>query len=408
MHYLLFIISKYLTLKGKKGLFAVDSIISIVGITIGVIALTVSLSLFSGYQRVIKDIILGVNSHIYIFKPSNLLISQQEYHQIEKYLLSQPEISAVSPFIYTEAMISHSDKVAGIILRGIYPELEKKTTDFADFISQGDIDIKDGQAIIGEKLAQRIQAGLGDTIKLITPINAKMSLIGMIPKTKEVLVSGIYCSGMYEYDNTYAYLNMHTAQNFLNFNNDYIGIAVKLTTEQLDNTNVVSRRIESHLPLQFRITNWIELNGNLFALLELEKWVLYIILSFIILVAAFGMVSSLMMHIIEKRREIGILKSFGVTNSKIKSIFIVKSYILGLMGIILGLLLGYLGSQILGNSKIISLDSDIYFIDHLVVENNPYNYLLIFVTAVIIIVIASLVPLCKISKLNPVDIIRGK
>ncbi|RLC48323.1 MAG: hypothetical protein DRH57_02405 [Candidatus Cloacimonadota bacterium] len=408
LHYLVFIISKYLSLRGKKELFSLDSIISITGIIIGVIALTISLSLFSGYQKIIKDIILGVNSHIYIFKFSNLQITQQEYQKLEKYLYSQQEIEAVSPFIYTEAMISHSDKIAGIILRGVYPELEKNTTSFAKFISQGKINIEDNQAIIGEKLAQRIQSNVGDTIKLIIPISAKLSPVGMIPKTKKVLVSGIYSSGMYEYDNSYVYLNMHTSQDFIGVDNTYTGIAVKLRTEHLDDTIIISERIKKYLPFEFRLTNWIELNGNLFALLTLEKWVLYIILSFIILVAAFGMVSSLIMHIVEKRKEIGILKSFGVANHKIKSIFIVKSYILGLIGIILGLLLGYIGSQILGNSRIISLDSDVYFIDHLVVENNPYNYMLIFATAVIIIVIASLIPLRKISKLNPVDIITNR
>lgn len=411
MNFQKFFIKRFFSLKKKRDFFSFNVLISIVGITIGVISLTVSLALFSGYQKLLKEIILGVNAHIYILKYSNQTINDNEFSKIKSILDTTDAVFSYAPFIYTEGMaINHKksrNKMAGVILRGIDYESESQTTRFNEFISKGRFIQQGKYGVIGEKVAKRLNVEIGDTISIITPMNADITFAGIIPKREYIKISGIFSSGMFDFDNSLLFLNIKESQQFLNMNEQYSGIAVKLISDEIENTSMHSELLLKKLGYPFNVTNWIELNSNLFSLLKLEKWVIFIIIGLIILVAGFGMTSVLAMHIFDKKKEIGILKAMGAQNKDIKRIFLHRNIIIGFSGIILGLLLGIILSQILTHTDLVKIESDVYLIDKLIVKNNPIDFVYIVIVSGLIILGSAYFPLKKIAKMDAVSIIRG-
>lgn len=406
-----FFVKKFFCLKGKRDYFSFNSIISIVGITFGVIALTVSLAIFSGYQKLLKEIILGVNAHIYILKYSNQTIDEDEFTSIKSILDTTNAVYSYAPFIYTEGMATHhkksKDKIAGIILRGIDYESENLTTKFKEYISKG-VFKQDGKyGVIGEKLAKRLNVEIGDSINIITPLNADVTIGGIIPQKMKIEISGIFSSGMFDFDNSLLFLNMKESQQFLNMSDQYSGIAVKLISNEIEKASMHSEMLLQKLNYPFNVTDWIELNSNLFNLLKLEKWVIFIIIGLIILVAGFGMTSVLAMHIFDKKKVIGILKALGANNNDLKKIFLYRNIIIGFSGIILGLLLGIIFSQILTYTDLVKIESDVYLIDKLVVKNNPMDFIYIVIVSGLVILGSAYFPLKNIGKMDAVSIIRA-
>ena len=401
-----FFLKKFFSIKGKRDFFSFSSLVSIAGITIGVIALTVSLALFSGYYDTMKDIILGVNSHIYILKFGSDTIDEEGYQGVASMLDTLEAIQAYAPFLYTEGMALREADIAGVIVRGIDFEKEIETSDLGRFIDEGTYKREGDFTVIGKNIAKRLHATVGDTIKLITPMNADITFAGMIPSSIEVEVAGIFSSGMFEFDNSLVLLPMNTAQEFLSVSDQYSGISVKLHKEYIEEADVIASHIQHKLSYPYNVSNWISLNKNLFSLLKLEKWVIFIIIALIVLVAGFGLTSVLSMHILDKRKEIGILKALGTTNRDLKKIFFSRNMIIGFTGIALGLIVGLLISLLLTHTDIIKIESDVYLIEHLVVVNQPIDFVCIILVAGIIIVMSSYFPLRKISQLQAVSIIR--
>ncbi len=401
-----FFLKKFFSIKGKRDFFSFSSLVSIAGITIGVIALTVSLALFSGYYDTMKDIILGVNSHVYILKFGNETIDEEGYSGIASMLDTLEAVQAYAPFLYTEGMALREADIAGVIVRGIDFEKEMETTDLGRFIDEGTYKREGDFTVIGKNIAKRLHVAVGDTIKLITPMNADVTFAGMIPSSIEVEVAGIFSSGMFEFDNSLVLLPMNTAQEFLSVSDQYSGISVKLHKEYIEEADVIASHIQQKLSYPYNVSNWINLNKNLFSLLKLEKWVIFIIIALIVLVAGFGLTSVLSMHILDKRKEIGILKALGTTNRDLKKIFFSRNMIIGFTGIVIGLIIGLLISLLLTHTDIIKIESDVYLIEHLVVVNQPIDFVCIILVAGIIIALSSYFPLRKISQLQAVSIIR--
>lgn len=406
MNFQRFFIKKFFTIKGKRDFFSSSSIVSIVSIAIGVIALTVSLALFSGYYDTMKEIILGVNSHIYILKFGNETIQHEEYMRVGSMLDEVGAVQSYAPFLYTEGMAVKDADIAGVIIRGLDFEKEIETSEIGRFIEEGAYEQDGDFAIIGKNIAKRLHITIGDTIKLITPMNADVTFAGMIPSSIEVEVSGIFSSGMFEFDNSLVLLPMKTAQEFLSISDQYSGISVKLQREFVEEADKIASSIQQELSYPYNVSNWIDLNKNLFSLLKLEKWVIFIIIALIVLVAGFGLTSVLSMHILDKRKEIGILKALGTTNKDLKKIFFSRNMIIGFTGILLGLIIGLLISLLLTHTDFIKIESDVYLIEHLVVENQPIDFILIILVSGIIIALSSYFPLRRISQLQAVSIIR--
>ncbi|HEX37742.1 MAG TPA: ABC transporter permease [Candidatus Cloacimonetes bacterium] len=401
-----FFLRKFFSFKEKRDFFSFNSIISVIGIAVGVIALTVSLALFSGYQDVMKEVIMGVNSHIYILKFGSETLSVDEYEHISQGLDTLETIEAYAPFIYTEGMAVYGKKIAGVIIRGVDYQKEVETSKLDRFIKEGKFEPDEQSAVIGENVAKRLQVSIGDTIKLITPMNSDVTLAGMIPSSVKVQVTGIFSSGMYEFDNTLVFLPIDVTQEFLSIPGEYSGISVKLFNDFAEKAIEIDTQIQQELSYPYNVSNWIDLNKNLFGLLELEKWVIFIIIALIVLVAGFGLTSVLTMHIYDKQKEIGILKALGATEKMLRKVFFLRNLIIGFTGIILGLIIGQIISLVLTHTDIIKIQSDVYLIDHLVVVNEPIDYLFIVLVAGLIILFSSYVPLRKIAELDAVSIIR--
>lgn len=401
-----FFLRKFFSFKEKRDFFSFNSIISVIGIAVGVIALTVSLALFSGYQDVMKEVIMGVNSHIYILKFGSETLSVDEYEHISQGLDTLETIEAYAPFIYTEGMAVYGKKIAGVIIRGVDYQKEVETSKLDQFIKEGKFEPDEQSAVIGENVAKRLQVSIGDNIKLITPMNSDVTLAGMIPSSVKVQVTGIFSSGMYEFDNTLVFLPIDVTQEFLSIPGEYSGISVKLFNDFAEKAIEIDTQIQQDLSYPYNVSNWIDLNKNLFGLLELEKWVIFIIIALIVLVAGFGLTSVLTMYIYDKQKEIGILKALGATEKMLRKVFFLRNLIIGFTGIILGLIIGQIISLVLTHTDIIKIQSDVYLIDHLVVVNEPIDYLFIVLVAGLIILFSSYVPLRKIAELDAVSIIR--
>jgi len=401
-----FFLKKFFLVKGKRDFFSFNSLISIIGIMIGVIALTVSLALFSGYYDTMKEIILGVNSHIYILKFGNEQVSEEEYQHISTILDTLESVHAYAPFLYTEGMAIKDDDIAGVIIRGLDFEKELQTSDVGSFIVEGSFEHNGKNAVIGKNIAERLHVQVGDSIKLITPMNADFTIAGMMPSSIIVKISGILSSGIFEFDNSLVLLPVETAQSFLSVGDQYTGISIKLKSDYIEEADRIALQIQQELSYPFNVSNWIDLNKNLFSLLKLEKWVIFIIIALIVLVAGFGLTSVLSMHILDKRKEIGILKALGTTNRDLRKIFFARNLIIGFSGILLGIMFGFIISLLLTHTNIITIESDVYLIEHLVVKNQPIDYIFIILVAGLIIVFSSFFPLRKISQMQAVSIIR--
>jgi lipoprotein-releasing system permease protein len=411
-----FFLKRFFQAKGRHDFFSFGSLITIAGIMIGVAALTVSLGLFSGYQDVLQETILGINAHVYILKFENQLIADEELQSISSVLDTLSGVISYSPFIYTETMVTPHQKVhpgkraenrvVGVVIRGIDYEAEVRTTNFQQFITEGKFVSEGNYVVIGSDLAKRLSVTIGDTLMLISPRSSNVSSIGIISRREPVVVSGIFHSAMFEYDNTFVYTNLKAIQNFLEIGNNISGISIRLANEQIEQAPYYSARLSTILGPPFTVPNWVDMNSNLFSLLELEKWVIFIILALIVLVAGFGMFSMLTMHIIEREREVGVLKAVGATDTMIQRIFFSRNILLGLVGVLLGIILGILVSGLITGTNLITLESDVYYIDKLVIRNNPVDFLYIILVACLVIFISAYFPLKRIKKLSPVNIIR--
>ncbi|HHE38183.1 MAG TPA: ABC transporter permease [Candidatus Cloacimonetes bacterium] len=392
----------------KKEWLRFDSIFMVVGIVISVATLTVALSIFEGYEKVLKKTILGVNSHIYIFNPGEGNLDKENIEQLSGFCEEQTEIESYAAIIMTQAMCTNEKRVKGCLLRGIDWRQENQPTSYKEYISEGRYELQNlNEAVIGYKLAKSLNLSIGDTLTLISPLNSQITPLGMKPQKQEFLVVGLYKSGMYEYDSKYVFMNYQSAAEFISAVNEYSMLEIKLSDENIERADYLAYRWSSELDHQFQITSWIDFNGNLFSLLKLEKWVIFIILSFLILIASFNVVSSVSTSIIEKKQDLGILKAFGASSRILKNIFIGKTFIISIFAVTFGQIFGVLIAIFLSKQTFFLLKGDVYFLEKINVSFNLLSWIIILLVSLLIISGASFIPLKKITKLDVTEILRS-
>ncbi|MDO9576382.1 MAG: ABC transporter permease [Candidatus Cloacimonadales bacterium] len=405
---IIYFIKKYIFSNRKEWLRS-DSVFMVVGIIVSVATLTIAQAIFEGYETVLKETILGANSHIYVFLSSDGYLNKDNLAELDEFLTAQPEVAAISPIIITQVMASGNGKIKGALLRGINWQQENQPTLYREKVFAGTYDLSDeNSTVIGSKLAQALNIKVGDKIKLISPMNSKMTPMGVKPKQQEFTVGGLYESGMYDYDSKYVFVNYATAAEFSAMEDEFSMLEVKLKPEFIEKADYLAYRWQVFLDYQYQISSWIDFNGNLFSLLTLEKWVIFIILSFLILIASFNVVSSVSTSIIEKRQELGILKAFGASHQLLQKIFVGKTLIISVIAVSLGQILGVLIAKFLSWQKFFVLKGDVYFLDKINVQFSVLSWLLILGVSLSIVILASFIPLRKISTLEITDILRGK
>jgi len=402
----LFLGIKYLKAKRKQRFISVITLISILGVMVGVMALIVVLSVMNGFRADLMSKILGVNSHLLVL---NLSGPFSDYRQVEQDVGREEGVIAVTPFIFTQVMLNNGGNVSGAVLRGIDPDSAGAVIGFKDMIKNGSLSSLAETAddfpaiIIGSELAKRIGANTGSLVTVISP-EGKLTPLGRTPNTQRFKVSAIFDSGMYEYDASMIYISLTDAQNFLALGDKVTGIEVRV--KDVYQADSVAKAIQERLGYPFWTKDWKVMNRSLFSALKLEKLTMFIILTMIVLVGALNIISTLVMVVMEKTRDVAILRAMGASAKSIMSIFMFQGLLVGVVGTIAGLACGLGICQLLAKYKFISLPSDVYYISTLPVQVEIADVSFVAGAAVVISFIATLYPSWYASRLNPVESFR--
>jgi len=402
--YYFFIAFRYLRSKKRHKGISINTLISISGVALGVMALIVVLSVMDGFQEDLVKKIVGVNAHIVVLRYDGGIKDEET---IRQKINKVKGVRHSSSFVYGQAVLGFGDKNQGIVVRGIEPELEIKTADVLKNIKEGSLDnLKKNTGvpgiIIGRELSRKLGVFVGDKINMILPIG-DVGPLGMIPKIRKFRVVGIFIAGMYEYDAGLAYINIEEAQGFFKFHTDVSGIEINV--DDIYKTEEISREIENILPPPHYTRDWRQLNINLFSALKLEKIGMFIILTLIVLVASFNIVSNLIMIVIEKAREIAIIRAMGATSRGIMFVFMIQGLIIGIVGTILGLIGGYAACLVLKVYKF-PLPPDVYYLSFLPIKTSLSDFIIVSAAAIIISFLATIYPSWRASKLAPVEPLR--
>lgn len=397
---------RYLKAKRKQGFISIITGISILGIMIGVMALIVVLAVMNGFREDLLRKILGVNSHLLIMSYKGGIEDTEAV--IEKALEVDGVLSA-TPFIYSQVMIKRAGSISGAILRGLDPATAGTVINIDSMIKKGSLDVlrkskADPQGIIiGSELSKQIGALPGDTVTLVSPIG-KLTPLGRVANEGKFKVKALFESGMYEYDSSLVYLSLADAQSFLSLGHEVTGI--ELRVKDIYKSDKIGQIIQDRLGYPFWTKDWKMMNKSLFSALKLEKVAMFIILIMIVLVGALNIISSLVMLVMEKTRDIAILRTMGASSKSIMSIFIFQGLFVSFVGTLLGLMSGSFLCYLLARYKFIKLPPDIYYITTLPVRMEWLDVVSIAVAAIIISFLATIYPSWQASKLNPVEALR--
>ncbi len=395
--------------------FSVFTTVSVLGVVLGVAALTVVLSVTSGFQEAFRAKVLGVNAHVIIMKNTP---DFKEYRKIEKLAASiDPDVLAVQPFIFTEMLVTRGKgEQAGVAIKGVDPDKVTGVLDLSQHMIAGTIDVlKDSSSdgspapiIVGEVLAKKLKAHLGDEVTVVAPLSnvdiTSWTSKGEAPKSRKFVIRGIFYSGFDEYDRRLMYISLNEAQALLGKGDMVLGVEMKVAN--VDRAKEIAAKLEKSLGgSPYAIQDWFQLNRNLFSALTMQKRVLVIFLTLIIAVATFNMISALTMMVIDKTREIAILKSMGSTDGGILRIFIVVGLAIGGVGTLSGLSIGLTFCNVLSRYNF-RLDPKVYLIDSLPITVHVSEVFIVGAITMVISLVATLFPSVKASSLLPVDGLR--
>ncbi len=410
--YQLFIALRYLKSKKRHKGVSFNAIISICGVAVGVMALLVVLSVMSGFHEDLQKKILGANAHAVVVSYRGAI---EDYKFIMQQLENEPHIVSMSPFVLGQVMITSGKKAHGVFMRGIEPVSELKTTDILRHIKEGSIEglISEDKEknstsevswiIIGRELAAMLGVWSGDTVNVVSPVG-EIGPLGMLPKVKQFKIIAIFEMGMFEYDTNLVLTDMISSQEFFGYGSAVSGIEVR--TDDIYKASAVRDSVNKKLGFPYYARDWMQMNKNLFAALKLEKLAMFIILILIVLVASFNIISTLMMNVMEKQKEIGILKAMGATNMGIMMIFMLQGLLIGIIGTAMGVTGGYVLGKIIHNYEIIKLPADVYYLSKLPVKMKLVDFIVVSCSAIAISFLSTLYPSYHAAKLNPVESLR--
>jgi len=406
----LFIARRYLRQQRKgEGFYNIISVIAIAGVFVGVAALIIALSVLNGFNGELKDRIAGVFPHIEISKWGLAPILAQEYEDsVASRLAKMREIKGFAPVVNIKTIINFRTKSSGISLSGVAQEDLVKISSITDssYPLEGEWSFADHGVVIGTQLAAELEIRIGDTVLIGNPREPIMTPYGIpIPVVNKFVVRGIFDAGFFDYNLLGVFMDIKDAQMLFGYENTYTNIEVKLR-DPLQSPKVIEK-ITDEIGYPFIwITDWLMQNKNLFSALKMQKVVVFIVLALIILVAAFNIIGTLIMTVMRKTREIGILRAIGMKSKGIMRIFTYYGLLIGFLGTLFGTVFGVLASVLIDKLKILKLPSDVWYIDTVPVKVNGLDVLFIAVAAMAITFFATLYPALKASRLNPVEAVR--
>ena len=420
MAYELFVSLRHIKAKREQKFISLNTWISIGGVALGVMALIVVIAVMSGFGKDLRDKILGTNSHIVVTNITRSGMDNSE--SVLKKIIEIKGVKAAAPFILNQVMLTFGGNSLGVVVRGVDPNREAMVSDLEKNMIRGDIgvlkknkNVASGlyreKIILGKELAHKLGVEMDDTVSMVAPAS-HLTPMGLIPKIKLFKVAGLFESGMFEYDSSLAFISIQSAQIFFSMKEKVSGIEIRV--DDIDHADKIAESLQESLGFPYYARDWMRMNKNLFSALRLEKIVMFIILILIILVAAFNIVSTLFMVVMEKTKEIAILKSMGASRASIMKIFSFQGLIIGVTGTLIGCIGGFAVvpnlNDIVGFIEnlfgITAFPSDVYYLDKLPSEIQYLDSFLIVVFSIAICFLASLYPAWRASRMDPVDGLR--
>jgi lipoprotein-releasing system permease protein len=403
---------RYLKSKRKRSAISVLTWLSVIGVAIGVMALNVVLSVMNGFDEDLKSKIVGLNAHVIVTGYRNQPLS--DFEEITKTVSAMPHVKAVGPYVEGQALARSKAKALGVMVWGVDPERSRAVADLDRYLldhkaSELNVPLqgteKKDKIFLGAELARRLDVEVGDDIVLFLPI-LQQTPLGMTPQSRKFQVSGLFQTGMYDYDSVYSYVALPLGRQMYKLEGNVTGVAIKV--DNVDLAPSLAQAIREKFGGRYFVQDWLQSNRNLFVALQTEKWVMGIILSLIVLVAALNIVNPLTMMVIEKTKEIGILKAMGASNSSVTLLFIFDGMFIGVLGILIGAALGFGLCEAIARIPIpMPGGGMVYYIDRLPVKVDPVLcYFVIPLVAVVLCFLATLYPARQAAKLEPVDAIR--
>ena len=402
---------RYTRAKRRNRFISVISLISVIGITIGVAALIVVLSVMNGFQKELRTRILGVASHVQVAGIDGALA---DWRGIATLAARHPDVVAAAPYIGQQGLIGFQQKVQGAMVRGVLPQDEDRVADIGRHMRAGRLeDLAAGRfgIVLGSELAYAVGAGVGDKVVLIAP-QGQVTPAGIMPRIKQFTVTGVFEVGMYEYDAGLALIHLQDAQTLYRMESGVSGVRLKLTDMFL--APRVARQLLAVLPPDVVVADWTRAHANFFRAVQIEKRVMFIILTLIVAVAAFNLVSTLVMAVTEKQADIAILRTLGATPGSVMKIFVIQGAIVGTVGTAVGVLLGVLTAlnvetivpaiERLFNVQFLA--KDVYYISDLPSDLHWQDVLTVGLVSLVLSWLATLYPSYRAARVNPAEALR--
>jgi len=403
-----FVARRYLTARRRQAFIALISTVSILGVGVGVMALVIALALMTGVQGELRDRIVGSAAHIYVYRVG------AAYDDVEAEIdrMKIPGVADGAPAILGEALLVAGERSSvPVRLKGIDPEQESHVTEIREAVRSGTIDAltdrgpgaADG-VVIGVDLANTLRVELGDALLLVTP-QPTMTPMGPALRSRKVEVVAIVEFGFYESDNGWAFVSLETAARMLNRDGPDL---VQLRLDDLETAPAIRERLQAELGVEYQVQDWTELNAPLYSALWLEKVAISATIGLIVMVAALNIVASLVLLVMEKSRDIAILRTMGASSRVIRRIFVLQGLTIGLVGTLAGTVLGLIVCEVADRYRLISLPADVYQITYLPFHVEPLDVAIVVVSAIVVCFVATIHPARQAARLDPAEALRNQ
>lgn len=409
MSFTWFVGTRYLRARKKQAFISLITFLATAGIAVGVMALIVVIAVMTGFESELQNRILGIESHVLVMRYGE---SVSDIEATAAKISATDGILSATPFIYTQVMLRSPHGVTGAVLKAIDPSLPGppifvgKNMALVDVLADaapGESDGKGPGLVVGRVTAERLKVAVGDPVYLISPLG-KGAAANQMPTVMRFFVAGVFETGMNEYDGAMSFVRLDVAQRLLQMPGQATGFEVRVA--DIYQAKPIADAIVARMGFPYWARDWMQMNRNLFSMLRLQKTVMYIILTLIVVVAAFNIASALIMMVMEKTKDIAILKTIGATNRHIRRIFVFKGLVIGSLGTAIGGVLGFILCSILKQYPFIKLPGDVYFLTTLPVSLQLTDVMTIGLSTVVICFLATLYPAASASALDPVDGIR--
>lgn len=409
--YELFIGLRYIRAKRRNHFISFITFVSVLGVAVGIIALITVLSVMNGFEKELRERILGVVSHATVTAADNGI---EEWRALARRLGEYPQVRGLAPYVTAEGMLSHNGRVSGTLIRGILPGEEGAVSTLGDKMvagRMGDLAAGEYGIVLGKELARRIGVMIGDKVTLITP-QSSVTPVGILPRLKRFTVTGVFEAGMYEYDNALALLHLEDAAKLFHMQGAVSGIRIKL--EDMFLAPRLTRQLVQDLPPGYRISDWTRQHANFFRAVKTEKTAMFVILLLIVAVAAFNIISTLIMVVSDKKADIAILRTLGASPGSVMTVFIIQGTVIGVIGTVLGAVGGI---ALATNVEVIVplieqafgvqfLSPEVYYISEIPSQLESADVVIITGVAFILCVLATIYPARRAAKTQPAEALR--